>query len=123
MGKEKMLWVMVVCVAALMGTQGSVLADEGAGESECRSAYDDDAMYCRFFVDEIIGDVAHVERVTGVPGYYWYSDAQWDYWIFYWCYRETGVVLRFHPDGGVLSVMKGAVGFTPGTRYSECHAK
>jgi hypothetical protein len=116
---KTLLIAAAACAGVMLGTHANVQADDG-GASECREAYDDDAMYCRFFADDIIGDVAHVERVTGVPAYPWYRDADWEYYIFYWCYREAGVVLRFYPDGGPLSVMKGPIGFKPHVNYWEC---
>ena len=82
-----------------------------------------DEVYCRFFVDDIIGDVSHVSEVTGISDvFFLFSDGDWDYYAFSWGdYLQYGVILRFHLDGGDLSVMKGSIGFEPQVNYWECH--
>jgi hypothetical protein len=81
----------------------------------------DDEFYCRFFEHDIVGTVEHVEALTGVAGFLWYSDERDAYYFFTWR-PEVGVVLEFSRDDGQLNVMKGSIGFDPQVNYWECDA-
>lgn len=79
----------------------------------------DDEMYCRFFQEGIVGDSQHVTQVTGIDGSYWYSDSQYDNYLY--CGAQWHcVVLHFRPSTGELVEMSGTLGFEPGTPYWEC---
>jgi hypothetical protein len=79
----------------------------------------DDEMYCRFFQPDIIGDAKHVTQVTGIDGLYWFSDAEYDTYLYCWATWHC-VALHFQPNGGNLVEMAESFGFAPGVHYWEC---
>lgn len=125
----------VTAIAVLVATAsacGYSVASAQAASAGCDERYKDDELYCRFFVENIVGDVGHVEQVTQVSGQYWYSD-QYDHtdvYAFYWCFPDStnsgdtttrGVALRFTAGGGRAIEMLGTLGFDPGVNYWECN--
>lgn len=129
MTKLQIVTAIAVLVATASACDSSV-ASAQAASAGCDERYKNDEMYCRFFVEDIVGDVAHVEQVTQVPGQYWYTD-QYDHtdlYAFYWCHpgnssdtTARGVALRFTAGGGRAIEMLGTLGFEPGVNYWECN--
>lgn len=105
--------------AAMVATAAAVMGLSGASTAAASEQPTDDEYYCRFFVDNIVGDVDHVQEVSGVRGFYWFTDEVYDVYFFTWR-PEVGAALEFRRSDAVVTAMRGTVGFEPKVNYWEC---
>ena len=84
----------------------------------------DTQMYCRFFTDQYEHATPEdVERISGVGGSYWFTENEYDYWVYYWDLdQRRGVVVGFWHGNGYGSTCS-ALNFEPTVHYSECDPK